>query len=152
MIRKALIKDAKEIISIINFYADRGEMLYRSINELYENIRDFIVYEIDGEIIAVSSLHIDWEDLAEIRSLAVKEKSSRKGIGSELVRECMKEAKELGIKKVFTLTYVPKFFEKMGFKIVDKAQFPHKIWGDCVKCPKFPSCDETALIYEIEKS
>ncbi|MBI3584564.1 MAG: N-acetyltransferase [Nitrospinae bacterium] len=152
MIRKALIKDAKEIISIINFYANRGEMLYRSINELYENIRDFIVYEIDGEIIAVSSLHIDWEDLAEIRSLAVKEKSSRKGIGSELVRECIREAKELGIKKVFTLTYVPKFFEKMGFKIVDKAQFPHKIWGDCVKCPKFPSCDETALIIEVSES
>src|SRR3990167_5435478 len=115
MIRKALIKDAKEILSIINFYANRGEMLYRSTNEIYENIRDFIVYEIDGEIIAVSSLHIDWEDLAEIRSLAVKEKNSRKGIGSELVRECMREAKELGIKKVFTLTYVPKFLMPSSF-------------------------------------
>src|SRR3989338_8281020 len=131
MIRKALIKDAKGIISLINFYAERGEMLYRSINELYENIRDFIVYEIDGEVVGVSSLHVDWEDLAEIRSLAVKEKSSRKGIGSSLVKECIREAKEL------------------GFKIVDKTQFPHKIWGDCVKCPKFPSCDETALIYEL---
>jgi len=149
MIRKALIRDAKEIISIINFYADRGEMLYRSTNEIYENIRDFIVSEIDEEVVGVSSLHVDWEDLAEIRSLAVKEKSSRKGIGSSLVKECIREAKELGIKKVFTLTYVPKFFEKMGFKIVDKTQFPHKIWGDCVKCPKFPSCDETALIYEL---
>ena len=149
MIRKALIKDAKEILSIINFYANRGEMLYRSTNEIYEKMRDFIVCEIDEEVVGVSSLHVDWEDLAEIRSLAVKEKSSRKGIGSSLVKECIREAKELGIKKVFTLTYVPKFFEKMGFKIVDKTQFPHKIWGDCVKCPKFPECDETALIYEI---
>ncbi|MBI4378045.1 MAG: N-acetyltransferase [Nitrospinae bacterium] len=150
MIRKALIRDAKEILGIINFFANRGEMLHRSTNEIYENIRDFIVYETDEEVVGVSSLHIDWEDLAEIRSLAVKEKSSNRGIGSAMVRECIREAKELGIKKVFTLTYVPPFFEKLGFKMVDKSQFPHKIWSDCVKCPKFPGCDETALIYEIE--
>ncbi len=149
MIRKALTKDAKEIIAIINFFANKGQMLPRSINETYENIRDFIVYEIEGEIIGVCSLHIDWEDLAEIRSLAVKEKNSGKGIGSEMVRECMREANNMGIKKVFTLTYVPEFFKRLGFRIVDKAQFPHKIWGDCVKCPKFPECDEIALIYEI---
>jgi len=150
MIRKAVIKDAKEILGIINFFANREEMLHRSINEIYENIRDFIVYEIDGEIAGVSSLHIDWEDLAEIRSLAVKEKNSKKGIGSSMVRECIREAKELSVEKVFTLTYVPDFFKKLGFKVVDKTQFPHKIWGDCIKCPKFPECDETALIYEIE--
>src|SRR3989338_11070864 len=119
MIRKALIKDAKEIISLINFYAERVEMLYRSINELYENIRDFIVYEIDGEIVGVSSLHIDWEALAEIRSLAVKEKNSKKGIGSSMVRECIRGAKELSVEKGFTLTYVPDFFKKLGFKVVD---------------------------------
>lgn len=150
MIRKAVIKDAKEILGIINIFANRGEMLHRSINEIYENIRDFIIYEIDGEIVGVSSLHIDWEDLAEIRSLAVKEKNSKKGIGSSMVRECIREAKELSIKKVFTLTYVPDFFKKFGFRVVDKTQFPHKIWGDCIKCPKFPECDETALIYEIK--
>ncbi|MBI3813087.1 MAG: GNAT family N-acetyltransferase [Nitrospinae bacterium] len=119
MIRKALTKDAKEILAIINFFANSGKMLPRSINEIYENIRDFIVYEIDGEIVGVSSLHIDWDDLAEIRSLAVKEKNSGKGIGSEMTRECMREAKEMGIKRVFTLTYVPEFFKRLGFKIVD---------------------------------
>lgn len=148
-IRKARIADTKEIQKLVNEFARREEMIPRSINELYENIRDFVVSEEKGKIYGVCALHILWEDLAEIRSLAVKKESQRMGIGKKMVKRCIDEATALGIKRVFALTYQPLFFRKLGFADIDKANLPQKIWGDCIRCPKFPECDEFALIYIV---
>lgn len=145
-IRKVKISDINKIHKFINDFAKKEEMLPRALNELYEGIRDFIVYEDKGTIIGVCALRVLWEDLAEIRSLAVMKEYQRHGIGKSLVKRCLKEAKALGIKKVFALTYSPDFFKKIGFTDIDKAKLPHKIWGDCLKCPKFPDCDEHAVI------
>lgn len=148
-IRKAKIVDMRQIHKFINEFAKKEKMLPRSLNDLYENIRDFFVYDDDGVIKGVCALHILWEDLAEIRSLAVKEESQGAGIGKSLIKKCLQEAKDLGIKRVFTLTYIPEFFKKLGFLEIDKAKLPHKIWGDCIRCPKFPECDEYALIINL---
>lgn len=148
-IRKAKIADTREIQKLINEFARREEMIPRSINELYENIRDFFVCEEEGRIEGVCALHVLWEDLAEVRSLAVRKEHQRKGIGRSLVKKCLTEAKSLGVKRVFVLTYQPDFFKKLGFGDIDKASLPQKIWGDCIRCPKFPECDEHALIVGI---
>lgn len=147
--RKAKVGDVGKIKKLIGYWAEKGLMLPRSLNELYENIRDFWVCEEEGEIIACAALHVDWEDLGEVKSLAVDEKSQSKGTGTKLLKVCLSEAREIGLKKVFVLTYRQDFFEKNGFKPIDKSQLPHKIWSECIKCPKFPNCDETALICEI---
>ncbi len=144
-IRKARIPDAKAIHKLLLTYAQQELMLSRSLPDIYEVIRSFYVYEAAGEIIGAVSLQICWEDLAEVRSLAVAEGQMKKGIGRQLVQACLDEALELGLKKVFALTYQPLFFEKMGFLYIEKAELPQKIWSDCVKCPKFPDCDEIAM-------
>ena len=130
-------------------FANRGDMLSRSLSELYESLRDFYVVEEDGVLLGASALHIVWEDLAEVRSVAVLEDSGRKGIGSSLVQACISEAQELGLKRIFCLTYKPDFFAKHGFRLVDKSELPHKVWGDCIKCAKFPDCDENAMILDL---
>jgi amino-acid N-acetyltransferase len=147
--RKAVISDIKEIQKLVNEFARKELMIPRAINELYENVRDFVVAEENGTITGVCALHILWEDLAEVRSLAVRKEHHRLGIGKQLVRRCLSEAKALGIKRVFALTYQPLFFKKLGFTDTDKASLPQKIWGDCVRCPKFPECDEHALIIHL---
>ncbi|HCC69496.1 MAG TPA: N-acetyltransferase [Nitrospiraceae bacterium] len=146
MIRKANVHDIKAIHHLVNQFAREDEMLPRSLNELYENVRDFFVYESNGKILGASAIHILWEDLAEIRSVAVSKEHQRAGIGKKLVEKCLKEAEALGIKNVFALTYHPEFFKKLGFKDIDKSKLPQKIWGDCLKCPKFPECKEVAVI------
>jgi amino-acid N-acetyltransferase len=148
-IRKAKISDLKQAQKLVNDYAKKEQMIPRSLNELYETVRDFIVCEFNGNVCGVCALHIMWEDLAEIRSLAVDNKHQKKGIGRNLVKQCLKEAKALGIKKVFALTYQPEFFKKLGFADTDKASLPQKIWGDCVRCPRFPECDEHAVIINL---
>ena len=148
-IRKAKISDLKQAQKLVNDYAKIEQMIPRSLNELYETVRDFIVCELNGNVCGVCALHIMWEDLAEIRSLAVENKHQKKGIGRNLVKQCLKEAKALGIKKVFALTYQPEFFKKLGFADIDKASLPQKIWGDCVRCPRFPECDEHAVIIHL---
>lgn len=150
MIRKATVKDVEAMKNIINAYAKQEKMLPRSYNELYQYIRSFYVYEKDGEVIGCCALQVVWEDLAEILSFAVKPEYTRHGIGSQLLEACMSDAHELYIKKIFTLTYVPGFFEKHGFIRVDKSILPHKVWSGCINCPKFPDCDEIALIKTIE--
>ena len=150
MIRRARLKDVKDMVQLIKFYSGRGEMLPRSLSELYDNIRDFIVYVKNRRVVGICALHICWEDLAEVRSLAVEEKERRKGIGEKLVRACLKESKSLGAKRVFALTYRPEFFERLGFQKVDKAVLPHKIWTDCLKCVKFPDCDEIAVLKDLK--
>lgn len=124
-------------------------MIPRSLNELYETVRDFLVCEIDGTVCGVCALHIMWEDLAEIRSLAVEKRFQRRGVGTNLVKRCVREAQLLGIRKVFALTYHPEFFKKLGFQDVDKSVLPQKIWGDCVRCPRFPECDENAVMITL---
>ena len=148
-IRKAKIADLKEVHKLVNEFARREVMIPRSINELYENIRDLVIFEENGRINGVCALHVLWEDLAEIRSLAVKKEYQKMGIGKKLIKRCLAEARGLGIHRVFVLTYQPDFFEKMGFNHTDKSELPQKIWGDCIRCPKFPECDEQALIINI---
>lgn len=148
-IRRAKISDVKQIHKFINEFAKKEIMLARSLNELYEGLRDFVIYEDDGILKGVCALRVLWEDLAEIRSLAVKEEYQKKGIGKALVEQCIEDAKNLGIRRVFALTYKPEFFKKLGFKNIDKSKLPQKIWGDCLKCPKFPECDEHAVIIHI---
>ena len=149
MIRKAQIADVKNIQKLLMTFANRGDMLSRSLSELYESLRDFYVIEEEGVLLGAAALHIVWEDLAEVRSVAVSESSGRKGIGSRLVQACISEAREIGLKRIFCLTYKPNFFAKHGFRLVDKAELPHKVWGDCIKCPKFPDCDENAMIMDL---
>ncbi|MBU1911985.1 MAG: N-acetyltransferase [Candidatus Omnitrophica bacterium] len=149
MIRKATIEDIKDMQELINFYAKQDRMLPRSLNELYENIRDFFVYEEAGKILGCCALHIAWENLAEVKSLAIGEASQKKGIGAMLVKQALEDAKKLKVKRVFALTYVPEFFEKLGFKRIGHAELPHKIWSECIKCVKFPDCAENALALDI---
>ncbi len=153
MLRKATIGDVKKMHGLIENYAKRGEMLPCALVDLYERVRDFYVYVDDetGDVVGACALHICWEDLAEIRSLAVSEEKSLKGIGTKMAAACIEEAKDLGIKKIFALTYKPLFFEKLNFKEIDKSVLPHKIWGDCIKCSKFPECDETAMMLTLHE-
>ncbi|MBN2453096.1 MAG: N-acetyltransferase [Candidatus Omnitrophica bacterium] len=149
MIRKATVQDVKKIQKLINFYAKRDKMLPRSLNELYDSVRNFFVYCEGKNIYGCCALDIDWEDLAEIKSLAVARSRVNNGIGGKLLHECLKDAKKLKIKKVFALTYVPEFFEKFGFSLIDKKDLPHKIWSECIKCVYFPDCNEIAMAKEI---
>lgn len=152
MIRKAFTKEVRSIHKILNFYAEKGLLLPRSLSELYDHVRDLHVLVDDGQgdhVIGVCALGICWEDLAEIRSLAVAENYQGKGFGVQLVEKCLEEAVALGLSKVFVLTYVPEFFSKMGFTEIDKSALPHKIWADCLKCSKFPDCDEIAMMQEL---
>jgi amino-acid N-acetyltransferase len=149
MIRKARVKDVKAMQDLIGRFASRGEMLPKSLSELYDQIRDFFVYEENQTLLGACALHVSWDDLAEIRSLAVQENYWGKGVGESLVRACVKESKELGVQRVFALTYRSEFFKKLGFEKVDKSTLPHKIWADCLRCVKFPDCDEDAVLLAL---
>lgn len=149
-IRKATVQDAKDIHALINQYAKKDDMLPRSLNEIYDHLRDYLLSVEEETIIGVCAMHIVWDDLAEVRSLAVSKKHRGKDIGRKLIRRLLKEAKSLGIRNVFALTYHPGFFKKLGFENIDKNDLPHKVWGDCLKCPKFPDCDEVAVIKRLD--
>ena len=151
MIRKARMDDVRQVHTLLQKYADQKLLLGRSISSLYDHLRDFVVWdEGDRKISGVCSLHICWENLAEIRSLAVKETGQGQGIGTGLVQTCLREAVEYGITRIFTLTYQPGFFRKLGFADIDKKELPHKIWADCIHCAMFPDCDEEALMYQVQ--
>jgi len=120
-------------------------MLPRPLSEICEDIRNFFVCEIGGEIVGCCALQPSWIDLAEIRSLAVDERYQGKGLGKKLVKVCLEDARSLGIRKVFALTNSPGFFERLGFERIPKEELPHKIWSECIRCPKFPNCDEVAV-------
>ena len=149
MIRKAWIPDVTEIQRLVNYFAEKNAMLPRSLNTIYENIRDFYVLEQDGQIVGCCALHVTWGDLAEVKSLAVDENAQGKQLGRQLVEACLNDAREMGIPKVFALTYVPGFFEKLGFQGVDKSTLPHKIWSECINCYKFPDCGEEAVAKDL---
>ena len=144
-VRKAKLGDAKTIHNLINTASLKGAVLARSLSEIYDSIRDFLVAEDNGKVIGCCSLHITWEDLAEVRSLVILPAQQKKGVGAKLLQATLKEAKRLALPKVFALTSQPEFFQKYGFERISRKSLPHKIWGDCLKCPKFPKCDEVAL-------
>ena len=148
---KARIADIPQIQKLVNHFAAKGEMLPRALSELYENVRDFYVVRSGEEVIGCAALHVFWLDLAEIRGVAVVEEMQNQGVGAVIIEACVDEARNLGINTIFCLTYRPGFFERFGFYQVDKKELPHKIWAECLRCPKFPDCDEIALIYPLEK-
>jgi len=145
-LRPARMGDVPEIHRLLQGFADQGLLLPRSIASLYDQLRDFIVYDLAG-VRGVCSLHISWDNLAEIRSLAVEEELQGQGIGRRLVHSCLDEAESLEIGRVFVLTYQADFFRGLGFADISKRDLPHKVWSDCLHCPKFPDCDEEALIW-----
>lgn len=150
-VEKAKIKDVPRLHQLINYFAEKDEMLARPLSELYEQIRDYFVVREDGEVVGCVALHVSWADLAEVKALAVAEEKQEQKIGSALVRSCLEEAGELGIPQVFCLTYKPEFFEKLGFTRVDKMTLPRKVWTECYRCPKFPDCDEVALVFNLKE-
>ena len=149
--RKATFNDIEQIFQIVNDYASDGVMLARSRNTLYETLRDMVVAEDEqGTIVGVGGLHILWDRLAEIRTMAVSPRLTRRGIGAEIVKRLLEEGRKIGVTKFFTLTYKPGFFQTLGFHTVTKETLPPKVWKDCIDCPKFPNCDAIALIREEE--
>ena len=154
IIRSARMEDVRAIYALLQFFAGKNLLLGRSLSSLYDHLRDFKVAEAaadPGRVLGVCSLHICWENLAEIRSLAITESYQGQGIGRALVENCLAEASDFGISRVFTLTYQPGFFAKLKFAPIDKNELPHKVWSDCINCPMFPDCNEEALIWDKEK-
>ncbi len=149
MIRSATIHDVPRVQAVINSHAELGKMLFKSLADLYENLRDFAVFEQEGRVLGCVGLAIIWADLAEVRSLAVDECARGRGIGSQLVRWCIDEARRLQIRKLMSLTYEQRFFEKLGFEVVEKDTLPLKVWSDCVRCPKNDNCDEIAMLHVL---
>ena len=149
---KAEILDAQAIHDLVNLYAQRGEMLPRTLGEVYENLRDFLIVQNQDEFLGCVALHIVWADLAEVKSLAVPEDAQTRGIGSLLVNAAVDEARRIGLERVFALTYRPAFFERLGFVQADVMTLPRKVWNECYRCPKFPSCNEIALVRELAQA
>jgi len=150
-VRKARVTDAERIQALVNYWAKQDEMLFRPLSEIYDSLRDFWVWEEDGRVLGTVALHIDWKDLAELRSTAVDPGEQGRGIGTALVRRCLAEARELGVERVFALTYRAGFFARFGFRECSKDELPRKIWSECVRCHKFPECDETAVMVRLDE-
>ncbi len=148
--RNAKISDAKDINSLINYYAERDKMLFRSLADIYENLQTFLVVELDGNVIGCCALEIIWSDLAEIKSLAVDKDNTGKGVGKNLVQAALEQAHQLGVSQVFALTLDPAFFEKLSFRKIEMDALPMKVWSDCARCPKQQNCDETAVIKKLK--
>ena len=150
-LRRAAVVDVKTIHKLIRHYADRRQMLARSLSTLYEHVREFFVCETEEEgVVACGALHVTWEDLGEIRSVAVRSGHKGRGYGERIVRACIEEARQLKLPRVFCLTYMPDYFRRLGFVEIDKSELPHKVWADCVNCPQFPDCGEVPLMLELE--
>jgi amino-acid N-acetyltransferase len=149
-VEKAKISDAQQIYELVNLFAERGEMLPRALSEVFQSLRDYFVIRDDNRVVACVAAHISWDDMSEVRSLAVAEEEQGKGLGAALVNACIDEAKALDIPTLFCLTYKPGFFEKVGFHTVDKMELPRKVWSECYHCPKFPDCDEVAMVHPLK--
>jgi len=148
-IRSAKISDVKGINALISSYAERDRMLFRPMADIYENLQAFIVAEEDVKVVGCCALEIVWSDLAEIKSLAVDGANKEKGIGKMLVTAALEQAGRLGVPRVFALTLEPNFFEKLGFKVIEKDTLPMKVWSDCARCPKQEHCDEVAVVKNL---
>jgi len=148
-LRRARAADIEAIHRLINHFAEQDEMLPRSLNELYENLRDLYLVEDGHEVVGCCALHVTWGDLAELKGLAVREDHRGQRLGQQLVEACLEDARTLGLPRVFLLTYIPRYFERFGFRQVEKAQLPQKVWSECIRCPKFPDCGEVSMILDI---
>jgi len=148
-VSKASLADAQPIHDTVNLFAQRGDMLPRTMGEVYENLRDFYVARDGDTFLGTVALHFLWSDLAEVKSLAVVEAAQGRGVGSQLVDACIAEARAVELDQIFALTYRPAFFERLGFIQADVMTLPRKVWNECYRCPKFPSCNEIALVYEV---
>ena len=151
-VRSANVTDVKAIHALINCFAERDFMLFRSMADIFTNLQTFLVVELYGETIGCCALEVIWSDLAEIKSLAVHEAHQNKGAGAMLVNAAVEKARGLGVPKVFGLTLKPEFFGKLGFQVVNKDSLPMKVWSDCARCTKQQKCDETAVVKLIEGS
>jgi len=149
MVRPAAIGDVQTIHHLLELYAAKGNLLPRTMSELYRHLRDFFVIELDGNVVACGALEIFTEALGEVRSLVVDEAHEGRGLGRLLVNRITDEARAIGLRRLMALTYVPAFFHKLGFQTVDKDTLPEKVWGVCVTCYKFNQCDETAVLKEL---
>lgn len=150
IIRKAVLTDIEPIHELVNYYAEKGMILPRSRHSIFESLRDFMVLEEEGTLIGTGALTLAWDGLAEVRALTVSPQYLRSGVGLQLVAAMTAEARQLGIQKLFTLTYEPEFFKAAGFAVISKEELPHKVWRDCINCSKFPNCDETAMTMELK--
>lgn len=148
-VEKARLSDVPQIHKLVNLFADRDEMLHRPLSELYESVRDYFVVRHEETVVGCVALHVNWSDLAELKALAVLDEWQHRGIGTLLSDACLEDAKVLDISTVYALTYRPSFFERLGFRIVDISELPRKVWGECYRCPKFPDCDEIAMIFHF---
>ena len=147
---RATVQDADGIAQLINFWAAQGQMLPRTLGETYENLRDFFVVREGGRVVGCGALHIVWADMAELKSLAVEESAHSRGIGAAITRACVEEGRALGLDSLFALTYRPGFFERLGWRQADVMTLPRKVWNECYRCPKFPGCDEIALVIDLK--
>ena len=148
-LRRARVADVLGIQRLINRYAERDEMLPRALHELYETLRDFFVIELDGEIVACAALHINWANLAEVKSVAVDARRQRRGYGRQVIDACIADARALGVSTLFCLTYRPEFFGALGFQVIDRGALPRKVWSECIRCPKFSHCTEIAMSLQV---
>jgi amino-acid N-acetyltransferase len=152
MIRKARLADVATVAQVINGRAALGELLPRSQHHIYQNLRDFVVYERESQILGAGAMHVLWRDLGEIRALAVAGPWQGQGIGTAIVQALLREATSLGLERAFAFTYKPRFFERLGFYLVDKETLPRKVWGECIHCVKFPVCDEVAMVFDLDQA
>ena len=148
-IRQAEVQDVKQMHRIIEFYADNKEMLHRSLNSIYENIQEYVVAEYKGKIIGCGALHVSWDNLAEVKALAVEKTYARQGIGTKIVKTLEQNALGLGIYTTFALSFKPEFFQKMGYEVISREVLPQKIWSECINCHLFPDCGEVPLIKDL---
>ncbi len=148
-LRRARVADVVPMQRLINRFAERDEMLPRALHELYENLRDYFVMDDAGDIVGTAALHINWANLAEVKSVAVADHCRRLGYGSVLVQACIDDARTLGVAAVFCLTYRPEFFRTLGFAEVDRHTLPRKVWRECIRCPKFTNCTEIAMALHV---
>jgi len=149
VVRPAAIGDVPAIHHLLEIYAAKGNLLPRTMSELYRHLRDFFVVEKDNQVVACGALEIFTEDLGEVRSLVVDESHEGRGLGRLLVQRIETEARAIGLRRLMALTYVPAFFHKLGFQTVPMDTLPEKVWSVCVKCYKYNQCDETAVLMDL---
>ncbi len=150
-IRAARVDDAEHICRLVNYYAERGRMLHRSLESVYDAIREFIVAELDGELVGCAAVDLFWADLAEIKSLAIAHDHCGCGVGTQLVRAGIEDARRLGVTRIFALTYEKEFFARLDFEMIDRDTLPEKVWRECLACAKADACDEIAMILRLDK-
>ena len=147
---RATVRDAEGIHQLVNFWAAQGQMLPRTLGETYEHLRDFFVIREGDDVVACGALHITWADLAEVKSLATREDRQSRGYGRAITEACHQEGRDLGLAGLFALTYRPPFFERLGWRQADVMALPRKVWNECYRCPKFPGCDEIAMVVDLQ--